>query len=275
MAHHDLGPNAGADVPEHPVTLTAGQLAQLNRLTTIARFVSGLAHELNNSLQVMSGLVELLADRGDLPADASVRVQKIGGQADRASTVIRQVLGFVRDAGGAPMPLDLAAATDRAVALRRYQLGRSGVALRWDRVPGQTFRVIGVEPQLQQVVINLLVNAEEALNGQPDRQLQLSLARNGPVLQLAVTDSGPGVAPELRERIFEPFFTTRQTTRAVGLGLTVSAAIAAAHGGRLYLADIAPGATFILELPEAPSETRIEKRETRIEKRESGNEALQ
>jgi C4-dicarboxylate-specific signal transduction histidine kinase len=59
------------------------------------------------------------------------------------------------------------------------------------------------------------------------------------------------VAPELRSRIFEPFFTTRQNARAVGLGLTVGAAIAAAHGGRLYLADVAPGATFILELPEA------------------------
>jgi signal transduction histidine kinase len=130
MTHDEPAPDAGADGARHPVTLTANQLAQLNRLTTIARFVSGLAHELNNSLQVMSGLVELLADRSDLPADAAVRVQKIGGQADRASTVIRQVLGFVREAGGAPMPLDLAAATDRAVALRRYQLGRSGVTLR-------------------------------------------------------------------------------------------------------------------------------------------------
>jgi two-component system sensor kinase FixL len=253
MAHDDPAPAAGADGAPHPVTLTTTQLTQVNRLTTIARFVSGLAHELNNSLQVMSGLVELLADRGDLPADAAVRVQKIGGQADRASTVIRQVLGFVREAGGARMALDLAAATDRAVALRRYQLGRSGVSLRWERVPGQTFRVQGVESQLQQVVINLLVNAEEALADQTERRLDVSLARNAGIVQLAVADSGPGVAPELRERIFDPFFTTRQSARAVGLGLTVSAAIAAAHSGRLYLADVAPGSTFILELPEAPS----------------------
>jgi C4-dicarboxylate-specific signal transduction histidine kinase len=251
MAHDDPAQAAEAGRIGRSVDLTDDQLAQLNRLTTIARFVSGLAHELNNSLQVMSGLVELLADRGDLPADASVRVQKIGGQADRASTVIRQVLGFVRDSGGAPIALDLAAATDRAIALRRYQLGRTGVALRWERVPGQTFRVMGVESQLQQAVINLLVNAEEALSDQPERRLQVSLARNAGVLQLAVSDSGPGVAPELRERIFEPFFTTRQTSRAVGLGLPVGAAIAAAHGGRLYLADVTPGATFILELPEA------------------------
>jgi C4-dicarboxylate-specific signal transduction histidine kinase len=253
MAHEDPAPDAGADDARHQVALTTDQLAQLNRLTTIARFVSGLAHELNNSLQVMSGLVELLADRGDLPGDAAVRVQKIGGQADRASAVIRQVLAFVRDAGGGRVALDLAAATDRAVALRRYQLGRSGVTLRWERVPGQTYRVLGIEPQLQQLVINLLVNAEEALVDQTDRRLNVSLARNAGVVQLAVADSGPGVAAGLRERIFEPFFTTRHSTRAVGLGLTVAAAIAAAHGGRLTLADVAPGATFILELPEAPS----------------------
>lgn len=232
-----------------PVPLSAAQLAQINRLTTIARFVSGMAHELNNSLQVMGGLVELLADRTDLPGDAAVRIQKIGGQTDKASAVIRQVLAYVRDSPGEPIVFDLATATERALALRRYQLGRSAVTVDWQPT-GEPFRVMGDERHIQQVVINLLVNAEEALTGQPERQLRLTLGRAGGRVQLAVADSGPGVPADLREQIFEPFFTTRSSPRAVGLGLTVGAAVAAAHGGRLYLADTRPGATFILELPE-------------------------
>jgi C4-dicarboxylate-specific signal transduction histidine kinase len=233
-----------------PLALDEDRLAQINRLTTVARFVSGLAHELNNSLQVMGGLVELLADRPDVPADAAVRIQKIGGQTDKASGIIRQVLAFTRGEAGETAAFDLAAVVDRALALRRYQLGRSGVALAWTRPAHEPFRVSGQERLVEQVVVNLIVNAEEAVEGQPERKVSLALARGAGRVQLTVADSGPGVPPELRARIFEPFFTTRTSERAVGLGLTVGAAVASAHGGRLALADTTPGATFVLELPE-------------------------
>jgi two-component system C4-dicarboxylate transport sensor histidine kinase DctB len=228
------------------------RLAQINRLTTIARFVSGLAHELNNSLQVMGGLVELLADRADIPADAAVRIQKIGGQADKASGVIRQVLAFTRGQAGEAAVFDLGAVVERSLALRRYQLGRTGIAVNWTRPAHEPFRAYGEERLIEQVVVNLLVNAEEALDGQPDRRISLALARVAGVVQLSVADSGPGVPRELRERIFEPFFTTRTSERSIGLGLTVGATVAAIHGGRLLLADTPPGATFVLELPEKP-----------------------
>jgi two-component system C4-dicarboxylate transport sensor histidine kinase DctB len=245
------GSTPGLNDQPRPFALDDAQLAQINRLTTIARFVSGLAHELNNSLQVMGGLVELLADRTDLPADAAVRIQKIGGQVDRANGVIRQVVAYTRDGATDVTAIDLAATADRAMALRRYQLGRNGVTINWDRQAGQTFRVRGDERQLQQLVLNLLVNAEEALQGQPDRRLRMTLNRAPGRISLSVEDSGPGVPADLRDRIFEPFVTTRSSTRAIGLGLTVGAAIAAAHGGRLYLADTAPGATFVADFPSA------------------------
>jgi two-component system C4-dicarboxylate transport sensor histidine kinase DctB len=232
------------------MTLDATELARINRLTTIARFVSGLAHELNNALQVMGGLVELLADRTDLPADAVVRIQKIGGQADRASAVIRQLLTFVRDPGVEGGPVDLGGVVDRAIALRRYQLGRAGISVAWTR-PQVSYRVTGQERALEQVIVNLLVNAEEALEGQADRRLSVTLARAAGHIQLSVSDTGHGVPPELRERIFEPFFTTRSSERAIGLGLTVGLAVAASHGGRLTLVTSAPGATtFSLDVPE-------------------------
>ena len=231
--------------------LTPEQLLQINRLALQARFVSGMAHELNNSLQVMSGLTELLAERTDLPDDALARIQKIGAQADRAGTVVRQVLGYTRDEPSAgPYPVDIAAIVDRAVALRRYRLGRAGIAVAWERPEGRGPVVTGDERQLLQLVLNLIVNAEEALEREQERTLRLSVRRIEPVVLCVVRDSGAGVSPELRDRIFEPFFSTRISGRNVGLGLTAARAIAAAHGGRLYIDDAGPGATFVLELPE-------------------------
>jgi signal transduction histidine kinase len=239
--------------PEEPasIRLTPEQLARINRVTTIAGFVSGLAHEMNNSLQVIGGLVELLADRADLPAEAALRVGKIGAQADRASAAIRQVLAFVRDPGGDQRTVDLGPIVDRALALRRYQLGRAGVSVTWTHDAHGRLPVRGDERQLQQLVLNLLINAEEALAGQPDPRLDIAASRGDGRVRLAVHDTGPGVPHQLREHIFEPFVTTRGTAGAVGLGLTVGAAIAAAHGGALTLDPApAPGARFVLDLPD-------------------------
>ena len=231
--------------------LTPEQLRQINRLALEARFVSGMAHELNNSMQVMSGLVELLVDRPDLPDEVRSRLQKIGGQIDRASAVVRQVLTYTRDEGRAPGLLDMGALVDRAIGLRRYRLGRAGVEVLWDREAVRGCFVRGDDRQLQQVVLNLLVNAEEAMTGAAERRLRVSVEPAPPNVRVAVSDTGPGVPPELRVRIFEPFFSTRLSDRNVGLGLTASANIAAAHEGRLSLEERGTGATFVLELPAA------------------------
>jgi len=113
------------------VRLDDRQLAQLNRLTTIARSVSALAHELNNSLQVMGGLVELLGDRPDVPADAAVRIERIGGQADKAGAVIRQVLAFTRGQGGETGTFDVGGRSPLRLSLNPViGPGNSGMAAR-------------------------------------------------------------------------------------------------------------------------------------------------
>lgn len=225
-------------------------LARLNRLATTARFVAGLAHELNNSLQVVSGLVELLADRPDLPPDVVLRLQKIEGQAGKASTAIRRVLGFTREVEPGPSQVDLADLADQAVALRRYALERAGISVTVEPPPAPA-PVQGDLRQLLQLVVNLVLNAEEALAGQPRRLLRLAIDREGNLVRLIVEDSGPGVSPHLAERIFEPFVTTRDGDGALGLGLTVGRATAAACGGSLRLTTGDEGATFVLELPAA------------------------
>ena len=231
--------------------LTPEQLLQINRLTLQARFVSGMAHELNNSLQVMSGLVELLTDRADLPEDVRNRLQKIGAQTDRAGGVVRQVLGYTRDAGREAQLVDLGAVVDRALALRRYRLGRAGIDVAWERPASLQPVVRGIERHLLQLVLNLLVNAEEALTDERERRLHLSVEVSRPVVRCRVADTGPGVPDDLRARIFEPFFSTRLSEHNVGLGLPAAAAIALAHDGTVRMEAGQPGAIFVLELPAA------------------------
>jgi two-component system NtrC family sensor kinase len=241
--------------PTASASLDPSALARLNRLATMARLVAGLAHELNNSLQVVGGLAELLTDRPDLPPDVVLRLKKISGQADKATTAIRQVLGYTRDLLGSDAGLiDLMAVVDQVLALRRYQLGRLGITVTVDRTPPAACQVRGDERQLTQALLNLVLNAEEALAGYSTRQLRVAITREGASVQVRVGDSGPGVPPDIKSRIFEPFFTTRSSDRAVGLGLPVSQALVEANGGNLWLAADAPGATFVMELPTAGKE---------------------
>jgi signal transduction histidine kinase len=228
--------------------LSPARLAQLNRAATAARMIAGLAHELNNSLQVVSGLVELLADHAELPPDAAARIRKIGAQADKATAAIRQVLGYTRELGADPHGPELSVVVERALALRRYNLGRAGIAVTVDVPAGLK---VGVdEKSLLQVLLNLVLNAEDALAGQSRKDLRIAAAVRDDRIELQVADSGPGIPAELHERIFEPFFTTRTDGRAVGLGLAVARSLAADMGGSLGLSSTGAGETaFVVNVP--------------------------
>jgi two-component system NtrC family sensor kinase len=228
--------------------LSPARLAQLNLAATAARMIAGLAHELNNSLQVVSGLVELLADHADLPPDAAARIRKIGAQADKATAAIRQVLGYTRELAADPRGPELSVVVERALALRRYNLGRAGIAVTVDVPAGLQ---VGVdEKSLLQVLLNLVLNAEDALAGQSRKDLRIAAAVRGDRVELQVADSGPGIPAELHERIFEPFFTTRTDGRAVGLGLAVARSLAADMGGSIALSSSGAGETaFVVNVP--------------------------
>ena len=222
--------------------LLPAQLRQINRLATAARMVASLAHELNNSLQVVSGMVTLLGDRTDIPADAVARIQKIGGQADKAGGAIRQVVSYAREMPPAVGPVNLSALTEQVLALRRYNLGRAGIAAT-AAVPSTAVTIAGDGRAVLQVLLNLVLNAEEALAQQSQRQLRIVVEREDGTIRVVVSDTGHGVPEALRERIFEPFFTTRTSERAVGLGLPVARALAGESGGQLALQDAGPGTT--------------------------------
>src|SRR4029079_4755872 len=198
------------------------RLTRMNRLATEARLVAGLAHELNNSLQVVGGLVELLPTRTAVPSDAIPRLEKVSGQTDKATSAIRRVVTYSRERPAEQSLVDLGALVDQTLSLRQHQLGRLGVAAMVDRGPNGNYRVRGDERQLTQALLNLVLNAEEALGTALSRQLQVKLTATTDRVRIAVSDNGPGVDPAMRDRILEPFISTSQSERALGLGLPVS-----------------------------------------------------
>jgi signal transduction histidine kinase len=238
-----------ADPADTQRPLSDVELRRINRVATSARMVAALAHELNNSLQVVSGLVELLGDREDIPPDAQARIAKIGGQADKATQAVRQVLTYTREFGPETSQVSLGALVDRVLAIRRYNLGRAGVSVAVTPLERPVIAT-GDDRLIQQVLLNLVLNAEEALIQQPARELRVTVVTAEGVARIEVADTGHGVPEALVERIFEPFFTTRTDERALGLGLPVARALAAQGGGHVRLVSSRPGATlFVAEWP--------------------------
>lgn len=232
-----------------PAAMDAARLLQINRLATSARLVAGMAHELNNALQVVGGLVELLGDRADIPPDAVERIHKIGRQAEKSSGAIRHVLAYTRDGAGHAGRVNLCALVAQALALRGYPIGRAGITASAD-VPSAPVEVDADSRSVLQILLNLVVNAEEALANQPHRTLTIAVRQDGGATRLSVSDSGHGVPDALAERIFEPFFTTRSSAGTVGLGLPVARTLAQQSGGDLSLETSGTGTTtFVVRWP--------------------------
>lgn len=231
------------------------RLGQLGRLNTMGELAAGLAHELNQPLTAVLSSTQaarrLLAD--DPPALDTAReaMDRAAAQARRAADVLgrlRRGLEPPADAAQARVVLDLAACVRDALHLLQPEIERRGVVARLNAAEPVAVRADPVA--IDQIVHNLIANALQAMDRQPGgpRQLQLSVQRDGREAALGVTDSGPGLPPEVLSRVFEPFFSTRDG--GLGLGLTLAESLAQAQGGRLSAAN-APGggAHFTLHLP--------------------------
>ena len=229
--------------------LNADHVLALNRASTIARLVAGLAHEVNNALLVISGTAELLEDRPEAPEAVTKGLIRIRSQSARAAAVISDVLAFVQADPDARGRLDLGEVAAASVALRSWKAGRMGLKLTLVVPEDRRFIVEGSRVQLQQAILNLVGNAEQALAGVPGGQIRLELAEEHGRAVLRVTDSGGGVPADQRARIFEPLVTTRVGQEFAGLGLPAARRIAELHGGTLDLEDSPAGAAFALSLP--------------------------
>ena len=230
----------------------ADTMHQTEKLAALGELVAGVAHELNNPLTGISMFAQLLLDDA-LDEDQRESVRTIKREADRAVAVIRDLLAFSRKSGPRMVAVDLNALINQTLRLRAYSLQTAGVRVRAILDPALP-SIAGDDRKLQQVLLNLIVNAEYAMHRQGTRELTVRTTWDGTAdagrTVIEITDTGTGMAPELVKHIFEPFFTTKPAGVGTGLGLSVSYGIVQAHGGTITVRS-APGtgSTFVISLP--------------------------
>lgn len=224
------------------------QLRQSEKLAAIGELVAGVAHELNNPLAGISAFAQLLLEER-LPDDQRESVRLIKREADRAVGVIRDLLIFSRKPGPTRAPVDLNDIVELTLRLRHYSLRSAGIEVRLELGRGIP-RVRGDDQRLQQVLLNLVVNAEYAMQRSAAKQLAIRTETVEQGVLVTVSDTGSGMAEETRQRIFEPFFTTKPSGQGTGLGLSVSYGIVQAHGGSISVeSQVGSGTVFRVFLP--------------------------
>ncbi len=222
------------------------RLVQAEKMSAVGQLAGGVAHEINNPLGGILAFAQIMGREDRSPEDLE-NLKLISDAAMRAKRIVESLLRFSRrprdDERG---PVDLAQVVEDALFLVQAQL-KDGKVEVVRRV--QPVRTLGNANQLQQVVVNLVVNAIQAMGGAG--RITIETARAGDdLVTLAVSDTGPGVPPDLAERIFEPFFTTKAEGQGTGLGLSICYRIAEEHGGTVRLERRAgAGACFVVELP--------------------------
>jgi signal transduction histidine kinase len=226
----------------------AEHLRQTEKLVALGELVAGVAHEVNNPLTGISAFAQLLLE-DDLTAEQLEAVSTIKREADRAGAVARDLLTFARKTGPRNVSIDFNELIEQTLRLRTYGLRTAGVEVELALAP-DVHRVRGDDRQLQQVLLNLVVNAEHAMAAVSERTLTVRTGNEADRVVIEIADSGVGMSPEVQRRIFEPFFTTKPEGKGTGLGLSVSYGIVQTHGGTLTVHS-APGsgATFRLSLP--------------------------
>jgi two-component system sensor histidine kinase TtrS len=238
---------------EERVRRHQAELAHVARLSTLGEIASGIAHELNQPLTAIAtnarACIRMLESGRNSGEQCSDVMDRVAAQAERAGEVIRQIRHFVRKEPPDLRPTPLRLILDTVLGLLRPEAKRAGVELAVDQTDWDPW-VLAQEIQIEQVLLNLGRNAIEAMAESPGtRRLVLSAKpdRRGHIA-LAVTDTGPGLAPDIRERVFEPFVTSKP--QGMGLGLSISAGIVEAHGGTLSVqSEPGSGASFRFTLP--------------------------
>jgi PAS domain S-box-containing protein len=226
----------------------ADHLSRTEKLAAIGELVAGVAHELNNPLTGISTFAQLLLE-DKLEGEQLESVSLIKREADRAIGVIRDLLLFARKTDERDVMVDVNTIVQHTVRLRALASRSSGIEVHMQLDPSAP-KVRGDEQKLQQVLLNLLVNAESALRDAKVRHLSVITRSKNRTVVIVVSDTGHGMTPLVSQRVFEPFFTTKPPGEGTGLGLSVSYGIIQAHGGTISV-ESAPnvGTTFTISLP--------------------------
>jgi len=238
------------------------KLRQSQKLEAIGTLAGGIAHDFNNLLAAIMGYAELSLDEAPAESELAENMEQVLKAGERGRGLVQQILSFSRGAEREIEPLDLGALATEALKLLRAAIP-SNITIKTRLEPCGPVR--GDPIQLHQLLVNLMTNAAQAM-GESGGTIELSLEpvqvdreeadqtpglMSGPYVRLVVSDTGPGIPPELRERVFEPFFTTKETGKGSGLGLAAVHGIVQSHMGAITLAEKeGPGASFVVLLPE-------------------------
>ncbi|HKV48105.1 MAG TPA: ATP-binding protein [Candidatus Acidoferrales bacterium] len=228
-------------------------LLQTEKMAALGRLVSGIAHELNNPLTTIMGYAQLLLGHG-LSNSQLAEARNVYHEAERARRIVKNLLYFARENHPERTRVDLNDVVERALALRSYELRLENIAVICE-LAADLPPTMADPYQLQQVVLNLLVNAEHAMleaRGKGQVQIRTSCAGAGDErrLRLDIADDGPGIDPGIASRVFDPFFTTKPPGIGTGLGLSIVYGIIHQHGGEVTFESFpGEGAKFTLDLP--------------------------
>ncbi|HYC43372.1 MAG TPA: ATP-binding protein [Noviherbaspirillum sp.] len=237
-------------------TLRAAQdeLVQAGKLAVIGQLAAGVAHELNQplaALRTLSGNARKFLARGNQET-ASSNLERIAELVDRMGQLTAQLKSFARKSSGQPQAVSLRRAIDNALFLLEQRFRQAQVVACID-LPEQEMHAWCDANRLEQVLVNLVGNALDAMEGATEPALSISARREGERVVVQVKDRGPGLSDAVRAHLFEPFFTTKETGSGLGLGLAISAGIVADFGGSLTGSNHPDGgAVFTLDIPAAP-----------------------
>jgi C4-dicarboxylate-specific signal transduction histidine kinase len=237
------------------------QLKVASRLATLGEMSSEIAHEVNNPLTIIYGRVLQMKA---LLTHSSVDIAKIGLLLDKIDANIKRVIQIIaglrtlgRDGSqDLKEEISIAKIIDETVDLCITRFSSLGVQLKLPKLETSEIRVRCRAVQISQVLTNLLVNAVDEVCKSSLQWVEIGVEDGSDSVRIKVTDSGPGIAMEVRANIFKPFFTTKPANQGTGLGLSISREIIEDHGGRLYLDPNVPNTCFVIELPKTVQVTK-------------------
>jgi PAS domain S-box-containing protein len=226
------------------------QLLQAEKMAALGQTISGVAHELNNPLATILSWAERLAERS-LDANSRRGIEVILAESERAARIVRSLLTFARKRQSTRSMIDVNGVVRETLALRAYEQRLTNIDVLTALADGLP-QVFADAHQIQQVLLNLVINAEQAMvsaNGRGTLVVRTWHNADRDAVAMEVSDDGPGISAEMRGKIFDPFFTTKEVGKGTGLGLTVAYAIVQEHGGRIRVEERSEGASFVVELP--------------------------
>ncbi len=230
------------------------QFQQAEKLAAMGQLVSGVAHEINNPAAIISGFAQtLLLD--ELKPEHREMLQMMYDEATRIGRITSNLLAFARAGSNQRALVDMNDIARRTFALRSYHLSTLNIAVSLDLDSSEP-KIWADASELQQMILNLLINAEQALvTIDGPRTIVVRTRADEGEARLEIADSGPGIPPEIRSKIFDPFFTTKPEGVGTGLGLSICYGIAREHGGRIWVeSEPGQGARFAVTLPRDPRE---------------------